>query len=193
MARVKHSTDLRSRDARKRLKPRSEPYWFVIERGLSLGYRKTREGGAWVIRRYDSITRRHFEERVGTADDHRDADGAEVLDFGQAQRKALANAKVDAERASGRSYTVADAAADYLDFLRAHRKSAHDAEVKFKAYILPTLGDRRVADLKPADFDAWLTTALKRQRRHRPRTRPPVKHPRKAKGAVTRAAREAKK
>jgi integrase len=193
MARVRQSADLRSRDARKRLKVRSEPYWFVIERGLSLGYRKTCEGGAWIIRRYDPSRRRHFEERVGTVDDHRDADGTEVLDFGQVQRKALAEAKVDAGRASGRSYTVADAAADYLSFLRAHRKSAHDAEVKFKAYVLPSLGDKRVANLKPADFDAWLATALRRQRRHRPRTRPAVKHPRKAQEAPTKAVREAGK
>jgi integrase len=195
MARVRQSADLRSRDSRKRLKVRSEPYWFVIERGLSLGYRKTREGGAWVVRRYDPTLRRHFEERLGTADDHRDADGTEVLDFGQVQRRALAEAKVDAERASGRSYTVADAAADYLEFLRAHRKSAHDAEVKFTAYVLPSLGDKRVASLKPADFDAWLATALRRQRRHRTRTRlpVPVKHRRKAQETPTKAVREARK
>jgi integrase len=193
MARVRQSADLRSRDSRKRLKARSEPYWFIVERGLSLGYRKTREGGAWIIRRYYPATRRHFEERIGTADDHRDADGTEVLDFGQVQRKALAEAKVDAERASGRSYTVADAAADYLEFLRSHRKSAHDAEIKFKAYVLPTLGDKRVADLKPADFDAWLTAALRRQRKYRPRTRPPVKRPRKSQKAPSKVAKEVRK
>lgn len=200
MARVKQSADLRSRDSRKRQKARSEPYWFGIERGLSLGYRKTREGGAWIIRRYDPDydpgqgrrKGRHFEERIGTADDHRDADGSEVLDFSQAQRKAMANAKLDAERASGRNFTVADAVADYLDFLRTHRKSAHDAEVKFKAYVIPTLGEKRVADLKPADFDAWLAVALKRQRRHRPRVRPPVKNPRKATIAAAEAAKAAK-
>src|SRR5579862_3158072 len=123
MARVRRSSDLGSKDARRRLKARREPYFHMIERGLALGYRKSSEGGSWIVRRYDPNRRRHSEERVGTADDHRDADGIEVLDFSQAQRKVLEGAKHAAELASGKLYTVADAAKDYLDFMRAHRKS----------------------------------------------------------------------
>lgn len=102
---------------------RPQPYWHLIERGLFLGYRKSRERGAWVVRRYDAARRRHAEGRVPSADDHRDADGTEVLDFGQAQRKVLSDAKVSAEQASGKLYTVGDAVADYTDYLSTHRKS----------------------------------------------------------------------
>jgi hypothetical protein len=49
MARVRANADIGSRDARRRLKARREPYFFVIERGLSLGYRKSQEGGTWVV------------------------------------------------------------------------------------------------------------------------------------------------
>ena len=98
MARVKAGADIGTREARRRLKARREPYFFGIDRGLSLGYRKSGEGGAWVVRRYDPAKQRHFESRVGTADDNRDADGAEVLNFGQAQRKVLFDAKASAER-----------------------------------------------------------------------------------------------
>jgi integrase len=163
MARVRRSSDLGSKDARRRLKARQEPYFHMIERGLALGYRKSSEGGSWIVRRYDPTRRRHYEVRVGTADDHRDADGVEALDFSQAQRKVLEQAKHTADAASGKLYTVKDAASDYVDFLRAHRKSADDAEIKFKAYVIPRLGEKRVADLVARDFEDWLAWALKRR------------------------------
>jgi hypothetical protein len=110
----------------------------VIERGLSLGYRKSaKEGGAWIVRRYDPGRRRHVESRLGTADDFREADGADVLDFGQAQRKLLTEAHDEALQASGQLQTVADAVASYADYLRTHAKSAVDADLKLKAYVIP--------------------------------------------------------
>jgi integrase len=170
MARVRRSAEIGSREARRRLKARKEPYWQVIERGLSLGYRKSSEGGTWVVRRYDRDRRRHLEERVATADDHRDPDGAEVLDFGQAQRKVLADAHHKAVKATGKLYTVADAVTDYVAFLREHRKSADDTEAKLKTYALPRLGEKRVAELTSADFEDWTSWALKRRRRSKRRS-----------------------
>lgn len=178
MARIKPNADIGSRDARRRLTVRREPYFFVIERGLSLGYRKSGEGGSWVSRRYDPGLRRHFEERVGTADDSRDADGTEVLNFAQAQRTVLLDAKEGAERTSGKQYTVGDAAEDYLAYLRTHKKSADDAKIKFDAYVLPKLGDKRLADLKASHFTEWLDWAVARQ---------PKRKPKKAKPAAKRA------
>ena len=162
MARIRRSGDLGSRDAREGLRGRREPYFMVIERGLSLGYRKTAEGGSWLVRRYDPALKRHNETRLGTADDSRDSDGHEVLNFAQAQRKALLEAQREAERAGGKHYTVADAVTEYLDYLNSHGKSAADAAIKLKAYVLPQLGNRRMADLKPAEFDSWLDWAMKR-------------------------------
>jgi integrase len=180
MARVRRDADLGSRDARRRLKERREPYFRVLERGLSIGYRKSHEGGAWLARWYDAQTGRHFERRIGTSDDHRDADGAEVLDFAQAQRKVLAGAKRAAEEASGQYYTVADAVRDYLDYIRAHRKSADDAAIKLNAYAVPCLWDKRIAELIPGDFDEWLKLAVKRQQRRKPKKpRPEPKRRRK--------------
>jgi integrase len=137
---------------------------MVLERGLSIGYRKSTEGGAWLVRRYDAARRRHVEGRIGTADDHRDADGAEVLSFAQAQRKVLAEAKHDALHASGQLYSVADAVADYLEYQRTHRKSAPDTKSKLTTYVVPPFSAKRVAELTAADFDAWLAWALKRRR-----------------------------
>ncbi len=166
MARVRQHAKLDSREARRRLKARAEPYWLVIERGLSLGYRKSeKEGGAWIVRRYDKGGRRHTESRLGTADDFRDADGADVLDFGQAQRKLLTEAHQEALREGGHLQTVTDAVAGYVDYLRGHGKSAADAESKLKAYVVSRLGQKRVADLTEADMDTWLAWAVKRRRK----------------------------
>ena len=148
MARIRRGAEFGTREARRRLRARPEPYWMPIDRGLSLGYRKSAEGGAWIMRRYEAARREHKETRIGTADDSRDADGADVLDFGQAQRKLLDAARQQALHASGQLYTVADAAHDYLDWQRSHRKSASDAESKIKTYVLPQLGEKRVAELK---------------------------------------------
>jgi len=167
MARVKRSSDLGSIEARRKLKVRSEPYFMVVERGLALGYRKTVDGGAWVARRYDSATRRNTESRIATADDAREADGNEVLNFGQAQRKLMTDAKLRAEQGNGKHYTVAEAIGDYVDYLRAHRKSASDTELKLKAYVVPFLGDKRLSSLSPSNFDEWLKWALKRQQRRK--------------------------
>jgi integrase len=169
MARVRQHANLGSREARRRLKVRAEPYWLVIERGLSLGYRKSAEGGAWIVRRYEAGRRRHLEGRLGTADDFREADGVDVLDFGQAQRKLLSEAHQDALEATGQLQTVADAVASYADHLRIHAKSAADAEVKLLAYVVPKLGQTRVSDLTESDMDAWLAWALKRRRKPRGR------------------------
>ena len=199
MARIRRSGDLGSRDAREGLRGRREPYFMVIERGLSLGYRKTVEGGSWLVRRYDPALRRHTEARLGTADDSRDADGREVLSFAQAQRKALVEAQTDAERAGGKHYTVADAVVEYLDYLNSHGKSAEDAGIKLRAYALPQLGNRRLSELKPADFDAWLDWAMKRPFARRPsrlsarRKRPATKTERESrKGDAVEAKRRRK-
>jgi integrase len=153
MARVRRHADFDTREARRGLRARGEPYWMVIESGLSLGYRKTAEGGAWIVKRnivmppdaeHPKPWRRRPERPLGIADDYRDADGAEVLDFKQAQRKAMS---------------------DYVGFLQEHRKSADDAEAKLNTYALPLLGERRVAELTEEDFDGWLKWALARRRK----------------------------
>src|SRR6266566_2217713 len=84
--------ELMSRTAREALKPSGKPYYRLIERGVALGYRKPKKGpGTWLVRRYvgdDSYTVRNLTTADGHpvfADDHENANGNTVLDFGQAQ------------------------------------------------------------------------------------------------------------
>ena len=148
---------------------------MTLEPNLALGYRKAAKGaGSWLTKRNvamppDAEHRKPWRSRpersLGIADDYRDADGSEVLSFAQAQRMALERAQHDALRSSGQLYTVADAVRDYTEFLRQHRKTADDSEAKLRAYALPLLADRRVAELTPANLDAWLKWALQRRRK----------------------------
>ena len=170
MARIRKSANLGTREARSALRARQEPYWHRIEQGLFLGYRKTKAGGRWIVRRYRAAAARgesrYIEKALALADDHRKADGAEVLDFGQAQRRILSEAEEQALDASGQRYTVAEAVRDYLDWMRRTRKSAEATEVMLNAYLLSSsLAEKRLADLTAADFEAWLAWALKRRRR----------------------------
>ena len=50
-----------------------------------------------------------------------------------------------------------DSVADYLAWLKTHKKTARDAALKLNAYLVPTLGDKLLADLEPEDFDRWLS------------------------------------
>ena len=53
MPRSLKDSNLGTRDARLRLKPRGKPYWRLIEPGLHLGYRRLAgRPGTWCVRRY---------------------------------------------------------------------------------------------------------------------------------------------
>jgi hypothetical protein len=112
MARRVRDKDIESREARSKLKQRGLPYWRSIGKGLHLGYRKGQRGGVWVIRRYQG-SQIYKVTTVAQADDIEDANGAEILDFWQAQE--VARNERPALKVNG--YTVADAVADYLEHL----------------------------------------------------------------------------
>lgn len=107
--------------ARRRLKPRGEPYWRQVEPGLFLGYRRPSAGvGAWAVR-MRAPDGGYDQRRLGAADDVGDADGEVALDYATAIARARAIASGDAvvaprHRADG--WTVDDCIAHYL---REHR------------------------------------------------------------------------
>src|SRR4029077_4913002 len=85
------------------------------------------------------------------------ADGASILDFFQAQRKArevAALAKAPAKTA----FTVAAAMNGYFERLeREGSRSLADASRRARVHILPGLGDILVADLTRDTISQWLT------------------------------------
>jgi len=123
MARRIKDASLDSKAARRKLTPRSKPYWRSVERGLHLGYRRHAEmAGPWIVREYVG-GQQYREEAIGIADDLSDADGVNILTYWQAIDKARARTK-DRALDVPASYTVAAAIADHLKYLEHERKSA---------------------------------------------------------------------
>ena len=88
MTRKLRSTVLETRTARARLKPRAKPFKAKVQPLLDVGYRPAKKGaGRWLAIEYLGSGRYRFTP-IGIADDHADADGASVLDWGQALDKA---------------------------------------------------------------------------------------------------------
>lgn len=156
MARRVRDANLETRTARTALTARAKPYFKSIGPGLHLGYRKGKTGGRWLARLYDGDGKYHFEP-LGLADDSMDADGAQVLDFWQAQEAAREahTAHYTGDRPRRGRYTVADAMAEYLRWMDGTRKSFQEATYTTNAFILPTLGDVEAAKLTTKQIRAW--------------------------------------
>lgn len=160
MARTVRDARTDSRSARVKLPPRPTPYWTKLTKGCHVGYRKSlrRDSGSWIIRWLDRDGK--YQQRVlGPADDALDADGLTCLSFEQAQAKARdlfqTTIAVAAHGKKVGPYTVADCMADYLKYLRAHKKSGAHIDTYAKAYILPRLGKVDTALLTTAMIRDW--------------------------------------
>jgi integrase len=171
MARRLKEATLDSRDARRKLKPRGEPYYRSVERGVHLGYRRrANAAGTWLLRHYSDGGYR--ADRLAVADDLSDADGALVLDYWQAveavRRRMAAHGRVLSEGV--RQLTVADVMSEYLRFIEAEGHAAHsirDTLARSNAHILPALGKLKVAELTSDRLRRWRDDLAKAAPRHR--------------------------
>ena len=126
-----------------------------LSQGRALGYRKGSRGGVWLARYKTEGFRK--EEKLALADDILDAEGARVLDFGQAQEKArtwflTATSLATGEHVSGPGgYTVHQCCLDYLKHLE--RRGAPDyrhTKYDLGAYAIPKLGALASYEVDPA-------------------------------------------
>ena len=117
------SSKLHSRQARRALKlaPNDRPkvYWYhAITRGLTLGYRRCKGEGAWIVRIIKDGEQ--TVKPLGAADDERTADGEHVLSWDQARDKAhgfLRPASPGASTATPSLLTVGDIIDKYQEHL----------------------------------------------------------------------------
>jgi integrase len=158
----RHVKDARieTREARRKLSVQSEPYWRAIVQGAHVGYYKGARRGAWLVR-WRKPTGGYQKATLGEADDTRDADGVHVLDYRQAQQKALEQIarweRPDAPAAPAAPLTVADVVNDYLDWTAKHRRATTAREWRYmaRAHILPALGKTEVGKLTTARLRKW--------------------------------------
>lgn len=154
MARTVRDSQLDSRQARSRLKPRHEPYWRLLHEGLHLGYRKGSRGGAWLLRAYHDG--KYVKRSIATTDDTHDANGKDILDFKQAQAKAteFANSVLRGDTQKG-PFTVTQAIDDYLAWYAVNKKAVDTTRIVCVAHIIPPLGDKIVAELTAPQIRKW--------------------------------------
>ncbi len=170
MTRTVRDTNLEHRAARLRLTPRRKPYWRLLETGLHLGYRRTKEGGgSWVARRFIGEGK-YLETKIGVADDLQEADGVALQSFKHAQEAARRWWSDEQRREAGHApddgpYTVANALDAYFDE-RERRGSKGLAKDRAAAElrIVPALGEIELAKLTTKRIRDWhtgLATAAK--------------------------------
>jgi integrase len=154
MPRKVRDTRLETRDARDRLKPKHEPYWRQIEPGLFLGYRKGARGGVWFSRRLKDGSYKH--KRLGKANDHADANGIDVLDYAEAQRKAIGHADSAAHieaKGADPDDTVSNAMDDYKAWFKVNRKGLYTVESHM--VHIKKLSPVKVSDLTRLRIRRW--------------------------------------
>jgi integrase len=154
---------------------------------VHLGYRRLEAGnGSWTVKRLTGRTTggggQYSTQVFAEADDFSEANGASILDYYGAM------AKVGGELSNvqrRRQYGVADAVKDYVTYLRVHKRSGDDAELKLKAYLVEYFGNKLLSDVKSSEFDKWVAWALEHQPRGPAKPKPPMKRgPYKTKGTA---------
>jgi integrase len=162
MPRTLRDSNLGSREARLRLKVRGKPYWRLIEPGLHVGYRRlTGRPGSWCVRRYVGSGDYVVESLDSVADDNSEANGHDVLDFKQAQRRAMQHKP----KVVVGAYTVADALKAYLADLAHRGRPTQDTRYRTDA-IASVLGTVAVEALTTEDIRRWHAGLAKATARH---------------------------
>lgn len=165
MGRRVRNARLETRQARFRLAVRPDPYFQDLGDGLHLGYRRRASGGSWVARMWGEDSR-YREERIGLADDYRDADGVTFLSYAEAQRKVQAwggvrRASQSAGIDPGTKATVADVMSDYLADYEVRGKAISQTKHVINTKIIPALGEVRLSRLTKSQVRAWLNAIAK--------------------------------
>lgn len=158
MVRKVRNGELESRTRRLKLPVSNKPVWVKVSKGVSLGYRRNLTTGSWVLRvpngRGGLLT-----TNFAKADDYDEANGAEFLDFWQAQEKAKSLARKGQELAQ--PLLVKHATEVYLSWLIAKNpRTAADTRGRLEKHFLPHFGDRLVSSLTKTMLDKWLASMV---------------------------------
>lgn len=149
------AANLETREQRAKLKPRHEPYWRQVSRGLAIGYRKAAGPPAWYVREHRA--QGYVKRALALADDTAQADGKTVLSWGQALRLAL-DAPPETMPSTRGGLTVRELSARYFAARRVASRSQLSADLdtgKIEAAVIPDLGEHRLAELRTSELRGW--------------------------------------
>jgi integrase len=150
MARRLRSPTLETRTARLRLRSRRKPFFIGVAPGISLGYRRNRGAGSWLVRCADGKGGA-WTEGFATADDFEDADGNSVLDFWTAQTRARERVR---GKGASKPITVAEALSEYTADLVARGGLTAHVE-RLRKLLTPALLERPVGLLHFRELRRW--------------------------------------
>lgn len=179
MSSGRHQAQLQSRSARDDL--RQGVHWRNIDPDVTLGYRKGKRGGRWVVRWYAG-DKKYRQAPLGTADDKL---AVGTLSYEAAVRaardKVCVLSKAEQEASLEPLPRVADAIRSYVEMRNARstqlagRPKKSDASSNLRRHVLQssTLAAKRLDDVTEEDLRAWrraLPPSLKRVTRVRTAT-----------------------
>jgi integrase len=160
MARKVRNNVLESRSNRLKLPVAKKPQFVRIGAGLSLGYRRNKTAGTWVLRVADGKGGSRTTA-IGSADDFNDSDGRQFLDHWQAQELAKDIAQLRANPSSVEPIKIQEAAEAYIDWLSAKNpRTAADTRGRLKLHFLPEFADRPIISLTKTQLDKWLASMV---------------------------------
>lgn len=155
MARLIHNKTIESRSNRLKLPVARKPVFVRIGDGLSLGYRRNKLNGTWVVRIADGKGS-STTKSIGLADDYNDADNSKFFDYFQAQEQARDYVRRLFDRKE-RIITIRLAVENYLKSLEAkNSRTAYDTRLRLNRLFVPKFGDVRIIDLTKTALEQWL-------------------------------------
>ena len=173
MSRTLQDVRIHDRTSRAKLAPRDKPYWRMMSQGEHVGYFKGKLTGSWAARYHCPLRAAYVRGIIGEADDLREANGVDVLDFKQAVDKALKWIEIQKQGgqvASDPNMSVADVVDAYIQIRDARASSRAGRQVRSGAssnltrYVLEDkkLPGIRLAAMGEGDLRAWQLRVTRR-------------------------------
>ena len=152
---IQYVRGLENRSGRMKLKPGGKVYWRAVVGTLALGYQRRHGGsaGRWISRSYVG-DEKYRQTPIGYADDYEPSNGTNILTYAEASEKVRQSHRTGQDRPLS-ILTVADAIADYVGWLKVHKATGRESELRAGAQILPTLGKIQLSDLTTQQLTQW--------------------------------------
>jgi hypothetical protein len=154
---------LETRNARLKLPIIAKPRFVKVAPGASLGYRRNRAAGAWVLRQADGKRGNHLKN-IGLADDFDSADGTTIMDFWQAQERARELARTELASVANptsppiellvRRLTMPAALEIYEKDLVVRGGDLANAS-RLRGHLPPDLVDKAIGEITAGEFLLW--------------------------------------